>query len=245
MTRDEWIEQIVLSSIPLKNLDGSAEPQGFASGCLIDYCGKRLLLSVEHATSQPGAWAIEMRFTPGKGTELYQVGAMNFLQQLSLTNFQRETIDLSYVIVQSDLTPVYQILNQNGTIETELPRRICGISFEEKPDRRLKYGFSGHTRFSREMHTLINPDLAFLFTVPKTQMDLRYEGSEGHHLLFALPDAHPGHEHFKGCSGAPIIGEDGSIIGLVVGPWQKAELIEGISLASFRSAIDIEVGNFH
>jgi|GEM_PF-6867996 len=37
----------------------------------------------------------------------------------------------------------------------------------------------------------------------------QYMGDEDDYYVFELPFAHPGHEHFQGCSGAPIVDAKG------------------------------------
>jgi hypothetical protein len=63
-----------LSSVPLVRLNDQQMPTKFASGCLIDYFGKRVLLTVSHATRDQKNWAIQLRYVPGNGTETFQLG---------------------------------------------------------------------------------------------------------------------------------------------------------------------------
>lgn len=46
MEREDLISRVILSSIPLRQLNEVSKPIGFASGCLIDYFGKSIILPV-------------------------------------------------------------------------------------------------------------------------------------------------------------------------------------------------------
>lgn len=57
-------------------------------------------------------------------------------------------------------------------------------------------------------------------------------------LYFKMPEKHPGHEWFKGCSGAPIIGEDGKVVSLVSGGCIKNNEIYGNNLSKCIRTLD-------
>ena len=76
MCDDLWLAKIFQSSVPLRKLSPERFPVGMASGCLLDYHGKRLLLSVQHATGDQGDWAIELVQEKGYGAKYYRLGAM-------------------------------------------------------------------------------------------------------------------------------------------------------------------------
>lgn len=60
---------------------------------------------------------------------------------------------------------------------------------------------------------------------------------------FSLPFVHPGHKHFEGCSGAPVLSSEGSLVVLVCSGCEKTNEIRGISVQAYKTAIDILVGN--
>lgn len=66
-----------LSSLPLVRLNDQCIPAGFASGCLIDYSDRRVVLTVSHTTGDQKNWAIQLRYVPCKGTERSQLGTMH------------------------------------------------------------------------------------------------------------------------------------------------------------------------
>jgi len=55
---------------------------------------------------------------------------------------------------------------------------------------------------------------------------------------FKMPENHPGHECFEGCSGAPIIGEDGKVVSLVSGGCVETNEIFGNNLSKCIRTLD-------
>ena len=51
----EWLHWVSRTSLPLYRLDGEETPVGVASGCLANIGGRKLVLSVSHATGR-GRW---------------------------------------------------------------------------------------------------------------------------------------------------------------------------------------------
>lgn len=108
MNDAEYWSTLRRASIPLRKLDHNLYPAAVASGGLVDYHGKRLILTVQHATGDMGNWAVEVRFEPGSGTQLYQIGAMNFLKIGDIASGTPKDVDFSYAQVPGDLKPMQQ-----------------------------------------------------------------------------------------------------------------------------------------
>jgi hypothetical protein len=61
----DFKKRLWLSSVALARLDTVTNlPTGYASGALIDYYGKRVLLTVWHATGDQQRWAIQVKYEP-------------------------------------------------------------------------------------------------------------------------------------------------------------------------------------
>jgi len=167
---DEWIRLLQLSCIPLRQLDGSGMPIGFASGCLIDYLGKRIILSVFHATMRDATWAIQIKYERGKGTEIFRPGLFNYIGEMTLGVSEIREVDFSFAEVANDVVPYFQELTMRGEILSEVPRKIFTPAFDVLPSTVELYGFSGETM--PEMHDshtlatehLICPGLKYIET---------------------------------------------------------------------------------
>jgi hypothetical protein len=72
---------------------------------------------------------------------------------------------------------------------------------------------------------------------------LTFLRTEDDYHYFKLPFAHPGHEHFRGCSGAPIMGSSGHLAALVCGGCEECSEVWGISVRAYKTPIDLLAGN--
>ena len=227
-----WEDTLRLSTIPLRSLSAKRMPVGAASGCIFDYNGYRILLTVQHATGNNSNWAAEVRYEKSRGTQLYQLGAMNFLSMLDL-NFPEEIqdVDFAYVGVPINFETFYQEIQPNGNVSFEEKRILCHIDFELEPKSDREFGFSG----------LVLPELTDnqLWSKLRLYNGLKFEGSTDDYYIFKLPFKHPGHENFKGCSGAPIIDDHGNTVSLVCGGSINDNTIFGISLKRYQVALQI------
>ena len=153
MSFDQFQQSLWLSSVQLVRLDEEGLPNGIASGCLIDYCGKRLLLTVSHATGDQANWAIQQKYVPGKGTCNYQLGAMNFLAKATLSDPTLEEVDFSYVEVPLDFIAYRQeIETPSNSVKSKIPINVHSSSLMENPSDDKRYGFCGIVMPSVESH---------------------------------------------------------------------------------------------
>jgi len=210
-------------------------PIGIASGCLIDYLDTRILLSVFHATKREGNWALVVKYEPGKGTEIYRPGGFHHLGLIKPWYRKIDEIDFSYREVASDLVSYFQEISPSGIILSERAREVFQPDFSLQPDTNEIYGFAGQ----------VMPEIfgTTLVTEMRVYPGLKFVGTEDSYYIFELPVPHPGHEHFKGCSGAPIIDTKGNIVALVCHGDIDCNAIYGISLAKYKGILDVTYGN--
>ena len=228
----EWIRLLQLSCIPLRKLDDSLMPIGLASGCLIDYLGKRIILSVLHATRRDASWAIQIKFERGIGTEIYRPGLFNYVGEMTLGVSEIREIDFSFAKVANDVVPYFQELTMRGEKLSEVPRKIFAPAFDVLPSKDATYGFSGETMPEMHgSHTLATEHLIC--------HSLKYVESKNGYHVFKLPVDHPGHKYLKGCSGAPIIDTKGNIVALVCRGDISENTITGVSLNKYKFALDM------
>jgi hypothetical protein len=239
MDKNEWIYRILHSSVPLRQLNKERLPVGIASGCLVDYLGKRILLTVSHATGNQENWAIELCYEKNMDTKVYPLGAMHFLKKFSLDDLDAKDIDFSYVEVPRDLVPYRQDVHLSGDIMNQAQIEVFKPDFMSEPNEKERYGFSGTVMPSIEKH----PSQTYFNTELKVFHNLTYRGKQEDYYIFELPIQHPGHEHFRGCSGAPIIDTQGNVVALVCNGCQKTNRIYGISLRQYKIALDITFGD--
>lgn len=236
----QWLEFVQASSIPLRCLDANDLPLlGLASGCMIEYRGRRILLSVFHATSKPGKWAIELRYDKEtRRTKLYYPGAFNYLAEMTLGVSQINDVDFSYTEIPKTIESTFQHLTPSGVCLAERRRTIFTTTLQVQPSHGEVYAFSGQVQpdFFHDANALV--------TEHQTYPGLKYVRTEGGHHFFRLPVKHPGHEYFQGCSGSPILDTKCNVVALVCGGDIESGEIYGIDLSKYRSALDITYSQF-
>ena len=250
-----WERQLLLSSIPLKCLSSDGEIIGRASGCLIEYYGHRLILSVAHATMNSGIWCAELKFEPGKGQTYYPLRSLSFLAKVStldivaalkggrLEELGKDIVDFCYQLVPGEMESYYEEFDTGGQVLRRFARTVFKSTFDELPRKELKYGFSGISRIE-DIPDPRSPSGRVSVPTQVVCGVLSYlECSQDRdRYYFTLPGEHPGHDEFRGCSGAPILSEKGHLVALLVGSSLDGQVICALPLRIFRTAIDLEVG---
>jgi hypothetical protein len=139
-------KRLGLSSVPLVQLNSQGLPTGIASGCLVNYFGKTILLTVSHATGNQGNWGIHLKYVPGKGASIYILGAMHFLVKGSLATLKLDDVDFSYVEVPPTLRSYRQDIEVSSNIvKSETPITIHSSSLEDIPKPNVYVFFNSGT----------------------------------------------------------------------------------------------------
>jgi hypothetical protein len=142
MTSTDFSTRLYLSSVQLNRLDDMQKPAGFASGCLIDYFGKRVLLTVAHAAGKQGNWAMQVKYVPGMGTQNQPLGSMHFLAKASLTDPTLREVDFSYAEIPATVLPYRQEIESKDVITREAPITVHRTTLEDNPHSASTYGFA-------------------------------------------------------------------------------------------------------
>lgn len=239
MTKEELASTIILSSIPIRELDDNLNPVSFASGVVVKYGGQNYLLTVAHATGNNGKWGIETKYLKGVGQQLFMVGQFSFAKIGNILSGDIKDLDLSYAKIINDIVPYYQELNPDESVEFEAQRLVHITNLGNYPNENSKYGFAGYVKPSLEEHIFSKNKL--LFSDGRIVMDMTYIRDEDEYYVFQLADGHLGHINYKGCSGAPILEDSGKLIALVVKGSEEDNLIYGIKISLFKSLLDVDL----
>lgn len=246
------LSELEVSSVALAKINEVNLPEGFASGCLMDYHGHRLLLTAAHAAHEGPSLALALGWDPAlRRVKLWRFGGLNFLARgqlgtgMKLEEMKIAAVDFAYVDVPPEHQPrLEKIDSQTGNIIESRACTIWPASAIAAPKAGVRYGFAGNTMPSLEDHTLIAADVKFCFTELRVCFPLSFVGERGDLLAFRLPVEHPGHEYFHGCSGAPIIDEEGRVVALVCEGSIEDSMIYGIWLRRYQVALDVHIGRF-
>lgn len=224
-----------LATISLVQLDQDRKPINHASACLVKYRDHLFILTVAHATGNQGNWAIEMRYVSGKGVELYQLGGMGFLTsgKIKHNKLKSQEVDFSYKLLTQALAPRHQVLSTSGGVMSDEPKLTLESDLSLAPDPAGEYGFWGLTRQTFNSHHLIS--------TPKLELGMKFERTEGDRVFFKTCRPYKTYKDYRGCSGAPILGNDGGLVSLVVEGDKRKTGIYGLDLRNYRCLLDAEI----
>jgi len=227
----EWLQWMLTTSVPLLRLNAEDLPTGAASGTFVDYRSRRFLLSVQHAINRgANGWVIFLGNEAGRGSAVFRLRDFNYVGEMTLGSGHIHHIDFCYTEIPSDLVSIYQNATPRGTAD-ERPRHVFLTDLSNVPDPAQVYAFAGAVKSELHGATALVSDMTVF-------PGLRYLRSEAEFHVFQLPVPHPGHEEFKGCSGAPIVDQNQNLVALLCDGDKSANTIRGISLARYRFAFD-------
>lgn len=229
--RIDWLNWMLGSSIPLCRLDDGGIPVGLASALLLEHRSRRFLLSTGHAIGMEQTdWMAFMQSEPGAGTAFHRLGQFNYVGEMTLGSGGLRYIDFCYVEVAADFEPLYQNHTPRA-LSDERPRAMFDSSKLGDPQANTEYAFSGR----------IQPEIHGTSTVVTTSVvypGLSYLRSDGEFHVFQLPVDHPGHQAFKGCSGAPMLDIDCNVVGLVCDGDIPSNTVRTVSVSRYLFALN-------
>lgn len=233
MDRTDWINKLILSSVPLKKLDESRKPIDFASGCFLRHNNKKLLVSVFHATQNDDRWLIEERSNFKTAIKLHKLGLFGCVKAINLDNDTITELDFSYISINRNIKSYYQIVNEKNELLENIERTELVLNPNTESTKELEYGFAGFSEFEINKN-IIDYKL-------KVITGLKLENVIGDFYKFKLPFKHPGHTFFKGISGAPILDNQGNLVALLSrGDEKPSEFIYGFAINKYKSILDIQ-----
>ena len=244
ISNSEWKQSIVLSSVPLWKYNDQNVPIANASGCLIDYLGCRFLLSIAHSSIAKDVWHFEVAslhiYENGEKGTCIQPFQMDWLEEFSLIEetyelTESKLVDFTYKKIRSDLGSHHGLCFTQDDQILGADRTVFKPDFNIKPSNNINYGFYGQVRFKGVSGNKILFDY-------QLEDKLSYIGKEGDLFVFKLPHPYGSHANYQGCSGAPIIDENGNLVSLVSFGRKSTNCIYGIDINRYRAALDIEAG---
>jgi hypothetical protein len=226
----DWLRWTLVTSVPLRHLDEGGKPIGIASGCLVACAGRKFIMSACHAVQpESKGWAIELSFDSEKGTEMYWPRNFSYMAEMQKGSGVLDHVDFCFAEVAMDVESTYAHRTPYSVSDVRA-RHIFGIEDFIEPSQTGIFAFAGEVK--PEMH---GPD-AFV-TEMNVYPGLRFVRSEGAYHVFKLPVAHPGHDSFRGCSGAPIVDMEGRVVALVTTGDQVTGTIRGVAISRAVTAL--------
>ncbi len=252
LTQEELDFVTKISSVSLHSLNKDCTPIATASGCLIRYKGAKFLLTVSHAILEPGRWAIQLEYDFEKQGIKYYCPIFQWFTQGKIKLDQKDlsqpienmiedprTIDVAYARIPDDIQPVDEYFDFEKGIKYFAPKKIIETNLLDVPDTTSKYSFYGDVRtsvYEKQKAILINP---------KLQKNVKFVCDfKDDYYRFQLPEIIKDKYDYKGCSGAPIIDENGTLVSLVTNGAENTNILLGINFKKLKVALDCELNNF-
>ncbi|MCI5107387.1 MAG: hypothetical protein MRY76_11785 [Pseudomonadales bacterium] len=233
MEKPDWMHLIKYASVQLRKLDENGTPCGIGSGCLVDLKGKRFLFTVFHVTEKSSNWCAQIKFDEERQEiEVLFLSQFNYLGDFNLEKTVMVPVEFAYHQVTENFKCYFHNRTRIGKTVELTERPVLRAEDIDSPNPIATYGFSGDIR--PEIHLGENA----LVTSHHIFYGLKFDRTENDVHYFKMPEKHPGHDFFKGCSGAPIIGDDGKIVSLVSGGCIESDEIYGSNLAKCIRTLD-------
>jgi hypothetical protein len=195
------------------------------------------LLTVAHVTDNNGNWAIQLEYDRAQGAKCFQIGALNYLMSFSLPNATANKVDFAYALVPTDLKAYRHFLTPQGDTLAKHEVTVYPSPFFDLPSSDGEFAFAGAV-MPKIANNIFQPERPILDTELRAYTGLKYLRTESDFHVFKLPFDHPGHIHFQGCSGSPILTEAGRPVALVSWGDEKAHEIYGVALDRLMPIIE-------
>ena len=239
----------ILASIPTNSIDEKAKlPKSMGSGCIIEYKGFNLFLTVYHTVEDYSLnTGIVADFDEHQGVKLIPLGIRPPIVKGNLKTHKIDNLDFSYAKCKNIPECYFFIVEKTGKITTKKRRIALTTDLQCTPTATEEYGFAGFIRGCLECNpntnskfqTTIHQELAYYD-------NLKYKESDDDYYIFSLPNNSYSHSNFQGTSGAPILDSKGNLVSLVACGRPSIDgkewIIYGFNLTKYKVMIDIECG---
>lgn len=230
---------LLLSFVSLKQLEDNNIPINMASGCIINYNNRHFLLTVFHAVGNQGKWALDLKYKHPE-MKMYPLNGFVFLIKTKINTPNIDDVDFAVKEIDKSIIPYYQEIESNaqGNIIQEIPKYIYNTDFTIEPSLNKIYSFAGLTQPNLGEYS---QDKYFLEQTLSYEKNMSFLGSinDGDIYVFKLSRQHQGHKYYQGCSGSPILDDDGNIVSLVTGGNEEKNEIYGINVSRYKVVLDV------
>lgn len=225
-------------------------PISCGMGCIIKYRDKFFVLTVAHVTDfDETSTCIVLNKKPENGqTPLYCVGALNYFDEYSVKNIKldeirglddllrdfNETIDISFCELK-DFFEIIQPQIDFGFHKVEKSFKMF-IDLENDvatPTKEKYYGFCGNVRH--------DPSPTRLTRTITLKHDLKYHRTNGRYHMFLAPQVISDADDYRGCSGAPILDDDGKFVGLAASVCTTTKIVLGVATEEVKRLLNYHI----
>lgn len=242
-------ELAIRASLQLVILDEKSAPAGFGSGFIILYKGRHFLLSVAHVTDMgPYRIGIEVGLpTDEKGVVLKPISGFYHFNSFKIGNPQLikevedlfkngERLDVSFAEVTPDFPLVQRKLDFGAFVVEEGGKAILEIEDVVEPQKGNKYCFFGLVKHKPTGVVEANLPQIKMENTLKYGLDYLSSNKQFHRFLAReiIKDA----DDYRGCSGAPILDENGCVVAIACAVRPNSQIVYGFPIAWCLELID-------
>ncbi len=212
---------MVLASIQVLVADkNDPKPVGFGSGCILNHRGRFFLVSVRHVTDDGDLTTYLETNQPSneQGTPVQPIGGLCYFDLINIDDIKRvtelnyllqdgEPLDITFAEIKHHIN-LLQPAMDFGAFKVEKGEKIVLATDKiATPDKKRKYGFFGRTKLDYKGIYLTGENTL--------NTNLKYSSTiKDFHILLAqkvIIDKN----NYEGCSGAPVLDNEGYLIGIV------------------------------
>src|SRR6185437_5335688 len=174
-------------------------------------------------------------------TPLYCVGALNYFDEYLIKEEKlseikslddllidfNETIDISFCelkdffeIIQPEINFGIHKVEKSFKIYIDLENDIS------EPTKDKFYGFCGNIRHKKTENRLER--------IISLKYDLKYHKTKGRYHTFLAPEIISDADDYRGCSGAPILDNQGKFVGLAVAVKSNTKIVLGVTIQEIK-----------
>lgn len=239
-------EDTILKTIPINTFSiQSGQIESFASCSILDYLDKHIVVTVAHCTNEERIIGINLEAYQGKPNIVFFTPYP--VKKLQVTDFAKkrkwiyklfhkkyknlseafekcpDQYDLIYSDIPKDIIPKHNdihscLFNRN--------KKITPIQFPISISKKSVYKFYGMRFVGFYMGQILMEDVYI--------NDLKFIQKKGDYLFFKTEKKFD--NPINGCSGAPILDEDGKIVSMVIA--QNGNIITGLELNLLKAIFD-------
>lgn len=243
-----FAEQLmVMASIQILIADKDhPKPVGFGSGCILTHRERFFLLSVRHVTDDGELTTFLETNLPSdeRGTPIQPIGGLCYFDMFKVedTSNIRQLEDLLQNGKPLDIT-FAEIKQHIDLLQPEIDfgafkvnaghKIILDSAHIAKPDKEKTYGFFGRTKQDYEG--------IYLKSENTLKYHLKYSSTLKHFHVFVAPEIIKEEKDYQGCSGAPILDNEGKLVGLACLIKKNTKVIYGFSIQECIKLLDIAI----
>jgi hypothetical protein len=229
-------ELIVKSSIQVFMANPEhPKPEVFGSGCLVNYVDRLFFLSVFHVINYDLSAYLETNLPANEiGPPIQPIGGLCSFDLFKVTkdmqakDFEallqkpKETLDITFAEIKTPFTLLQPEIDF-GAFKVEAGTKVhLYLDNIAEPTSEKKYGFYGKIKHEYKGKTLE--------MTPTLKHGLKFHRTNGYFHMFLAPEIIKDSEDYEGCSGAPILDDDGNLVALACKVMSGSRVIYGFSI---------------